>query len=158
MKSQNDRVVISGVGAGNADKELMTLAFEVGAEVARRGGTIVCGGLGGVMEGVCKGATSEGGLTVGIIPGSGRQEANKYVKIIIPSGLGHARNVLVVQSGMVVIALPGETGTLSEIAIALKSGRPVVGVDAWGDIEGVVCEPDPKSAVERAFELIWMSP
>ncbi|PLX41908.1 MAG: TIGR00725 family protein [Deltaproteobacteria bacterium] len=144
---------ISVVGAGSADSNLYKLAKEVGEQIALRGGVLVCGGLGGVMEAACRGASEAGGLTVGILPGPEAKEANPWVGVIIPTGIGHARNVLVAQSGDVVIALPGERGTMSEIAIALKTGRPVIGVRAWGDIEGVEVEVDAKNAVAKAFEF-----
>ena len=146
-------VRISVVGAGRADASLYELAKEVGKRIALRGGVLICGGLGGVMEAACRGASSAGGLTVGILPGSDALEANSWVKVALPTGIGHARNVLVVQAGDAVVALPGEWGTMSEISIALKTGRPVIGVGAWGEIEGVVVERDAESAVRKAFAL-----
>jgi hypothetical protein len=106
----------------------------------------VCGGLGGVMEAACRGAKEAGGLTVGILPGTDRAAANAFVEVAIPSGLGEARNVLVVRAADALIAVGGGHGTLSEIALALKAGKRVVGLDSW-DIEGVVAAPDPAAAV-----------
>lgn len=146
-------VQISVIGAGNADGGTRQSAERVGELVAARGGVVVCGGLGGVMEAACKGAASKGGQAVAIIPGSDPDTANPFATVVIPTGLGHARNVLVVQSGDAVIALPGETGTLSEIALALKTGRPVVGVAEWGGIPGVRVAQTPEEAVELAFSL-----
>jgi hypothetical protein len=116
--------------------------------IAGNGSVLVCGGLGGVMEAACRGAQEAGGTTVGILPGT--EEGNPYLDIIIRTGLGHARNVLVVLSADAVIALGGSYGTLSEIAIGLKLGRPVYGIATW-DIEGVIPCTTPEEAVTRAM-------
>jgi uncharacterized protein (TIGR00725 family) len=136
-------------------------AEAVGRAVAEAGAVLVCGGLGGVMEAACRGAHAAGGLTVGILPGRDRGQANRHVDIAIPTGLGEARNVLVVRSADVVVALAGEYGTLSEIALALQAGIPVVGLDTWelgraGDpvpVDPVVRAVDPARAVALALEL-----
>src|SRR5678815_2375684 len=122
---------VAVVGAGAPDTRVAALAEEVGRLLARSGAVVVCGGLGGVMEAACRGAKSEGGTTVGILPGSDRNDANPWVDVAIPTGLGEARNALVVRSVDVVIAIRGEYGTLSEIALALKTGEPVVGLETW---------------------------
>jgi uncharacterized protein (TIGR00725 family) len=122
---------IAVVGAGRCSADVAALAEAVGCELARRGAVLVCGGLGGVMEAACRGAKSAGGLTIGILPGSSRGDANRYVDVPIVTGMGEARNVLVVQSAQAVIAIHGEYGTLSEIAHALKLGIPVVGLHTW---------------------------
>ncbi len=122
---------IGVVGAAACPPELYQVAYEVGCLIAQRGAVLVCGGLGGVMEGASKGAFENGGLTVGILPGGDPSSANPYVKIPIPTGLGHARNILVVQTSQLVIAVDGKMGTLSEIAIALKLGIPVIGYNTW---------------------------
>jgi uncharacterized protein (TIGR00725 family) len=106
----------------------------------------VCGGLGGVMEAACAGARSVGGVTIGLLPGLERDAANRFVSVAIPTGLGELRNGLVVRTADAVIAVGGGYGTLSEIALALKAGKRVVGLDTW-DIEGVVAAPDPEAAV-----------
>ena len=106
----------------------------------------MCGGLGGVMEAACRGAQEGGGLTVGILPGTERAAANAFVDVVIPSGLGEARNALVVRAADALVAIGAGYGTLSEIALALKAGKRVVGLDSW-DIEGVVAAPDPEAAV-----------
>ena len=103
----------------------------MGREIARRGAVLVCGGLGGVMEAACKGAGGEGGLTIGILPGDSRQDANPYVQIPIVTGIGYARNVAVVKSAQAVIAIDGSYGTLTEIGYALQSGIPVIGLNTW---------------------------
>jgi uncharacterized protein (TIGR00725 family) len=118
----------------------------VGRALAERGAVVVCGGLGGVMEAACRGARAAGGLTVGILPGTDRTAANPFVEVAIQSGLGEARNALVVRAADALIAVGGGYGTLSEIALALKAGKRVVGLDSW-DIEGVVAVADPAAAV-----------
>ncbi|MGD8624712.1 MAG: TIGR00725 family protein [Anaerolineae bacterium] len=119
------------IGSASCDARVAALAEEVGRQIARRGAVLVCGGRGGVMESACRGARAEGGTTVGILPGTRRREANAYIDIIIVTGLGEARNAIVVRSADAVIALSGGYGTLSEIGLALKMGRPVVGLDTW---------------------------
>ncbi len=144
------RLQISVVGAGTADPLLFERARAVGRAVAAAGAVVVCGGLGGVMAGACRGAREAGGHTVGLLPGDDPAAANPWVEIAIPTGLGHARNVLVVQAGEVVLALPGSWGTASEVSLALKVGRPVVGVGAWDEVDGVVRVDDPARAVAEA--------
>jgi uncharacterized protein (TIGR00725 family) len=145
---------ISVVGAGTAAEPELALAQAVGVEIARAGAVLVCGGLGGVMEAACRGARRAGGRTVGIIPGSDPAAANPWVEVVVASGIGHARNVLVVQSGDAVVALAGSHGTRSEIALALKVGRPVVALGGWDDVEGVVHAGTPQAAVSMAQRLI----
>jgi uncharacterized protein (TIGR00725 family) len=123
----------------------------VGRELAARGAVLVCGGLGGVMEAACRGAKDAGGRTVGILPGTDRAAANPFVDIAIPTGLGEARNALVVGAADGLIAVGGGYGTLSEIALALKAGKRVVGLDSW-DIEGVVAVGDPAAAVAAVLD------
>ncbi len=123
--------MIAVCGAGVCDAVTAVLAEEVGRRVARAGALLVCGGLGGVMEAACRGATLAGGLTLGLLPGSDRTAANSFVQIAIPTGIGHARNVVIVQTADVVIAVRGEYGTLSEIALARKCGRRVIGLQTW---------------------------
>ena len=111
---------------------------------------LVCGGLGGVMEAACRGAKGGGGTTVGILPGADRGEANEFVDVAIPTGLGEARNALVVRAAEALIAVGGGYGTLSEIALALKAGKRVVGLGSW-DIEGVERAGTPEAAVEAVL-------
>lgn len=106
-------------------------AEHVGRLLAQAGAVVVCGGLGGAMEAVCRGAKAAGGTTIGILPGSRREEANRFVDVAIPTGLGEARNAQVVRAADVVLAVGGAYGTLSEIALALGNGTPVVGLDTW---------------------------
>lgn len=131
----------------------------MGAELARRGAIVVCGGGGGVMEAVCRGARSEAGMTVGLLPGTDRAEANAYVDVALPTGIGEMRNMLLVRASDAVIAIAGEFGTLSELAFALRIGTPVVGLDTWelakkgvAD-ESIVRAADPADAVDKALEL-----
>jgi len=123
--------MIAVFGHGQPTREEYNLAEEVGRLIARRGRVLVCGGLFGVMEAACMGAKAEGGRTVGIIRSYNRHRANAYVDIVIPSGLGDGRNVLVATAGEAAIAIGGRMGTLSEIAMALKHDIPVVGLRTW---------------------------
>jgi uncharacterized protein (TIGR00725 family) len=131
------------VGSGEGDSPA---AEAVGRELAARGAVVVCGGLGGVMKAACRGAREGGGRTVGILPGTDRAAANEFVDVAIPTGLGEARNALVVRAADALIALGGGYGTLSEIALALKAGKRVVALDSW-EIDGVIAVADPAQAV-----------
>jgi uncharacterized protein (TIGR00725 family) len=147
------------VGPGEAALGELALAEEAGAAIAEARCGLVCGGLGGVMEAACRGARSRGGLTVGILPGRDRESANGWVVVALPTGLGEARNALVVRAADAVVAIGGGWGTLSEIALAVKAGLPVVGLGTWeprlgGEpAEGVVRADDPKYAVAEALRL-----
>ena len=138
---------IAVIGASDCSGEEYRTAQTVGRLIAGHHATLVCGGMGGVMEASCRGAREAGGRTVGIVPDTGN--GNPYLDVVIRTGLGHARNFLVVQSGDAVIAIGGSHGTLSEIAIALKQHRPVFGIGSW-NIDGVVPCSGPEDAVERA--------
>ncbi len=150
---------VAVVGDGRCSADVAALAEAVGRELARRDAVLVCGGLGGVMEAACRGAKAAGGLTVGILPGTSRRDANPYVDVRVVTGMGEARNVLVVQSAQAVIAISGEYGTLSEIAHALKLGIPVVGLNTWELAKGgqerqaIVHAGTPQEAVEKALAL-----
>lgn len=122
---------VAVVGAGVAPPALSEVAEAVGRGLAANGAVVVCGGLGGVMEAACRGCRAAGGTSVGILPGVDRNDANDHVDVALATGMGEMRNALVVRSSDVVIALGGEYGTLSEIAFALKIGRPVVGYGTW---------------------------
>jgi uncharacterized protein (TIGR00725 family) len=138
---------VAVIGPGD---EPTVAAAEVGRLLAEQGVTLVCGGRGGAMEAACRGAKEADGLTVGILPGSDRSDANPFVDIVLPTGLGEARNALVVGAADVVIAIGGGYGTLSEIALALKAGKRVIGLGTW-EIEGVVAAEDPEAAVAAAL-------
>ena len=139
------------VGAGDASPELQAVAEAVGREVARRGGVVVSGGLGGVMAGACRGARDAGGMTLGILPGLDRSEANPHVEVALATGLGEARNALVVRAADALVAVGGGYGTLSEIALALKGGKRVVGIGSW-EIDGMVGAESAEEAVAAALD------
>jgi len=151
---------IAVIGGGQCSKKEARQAEEVGRQLARRGAIVVCGGLGGIMKAACKGASSEGGITIGILPGESRQSANLYVQIPIVTGLGEARNVIVVKSVQAVIAIGGSYGTLSEISHALKSGIPVIGLNTWSlsrngrQDKSIIPAQNPTEAVDKALDLI----
>lgn len=137
---------IAVIGASDCSPEEYETARTLGRLIAEMGATLICGGMGGVMEAACRGARESGGQTVGIVPDTGN--GNPYLNVVIRTGLGHARNALVVQSADAVIAVGGSHGTLSEIALALKTRRPVFGIGSW-DIPGVVACSVPEDAMER---------
>jgi uncharacterized protein (TIGR00725 family) len=149
----NRRPALAVIGAGNASAALRELAYAVGREAAEHGATLVCGGRGGVMEAAAQGARSNGGHTIGIIPGYDHADANPHVEFVIATGMGVARNAIVVASADAAIAMAGEAGTLSEIAIAIKLGRPVVALDSWPGIAGVRHSDSPAEAVTLALDL-----
>lgn len=130
-RKEQECLFIAVIGGSRCSAESTKLAEEVGRELARQGTVLICGGLGGVMEAACRGAHSEGGTVVGILPGNDRKSANPYVTIPIVTGLGYARNSVVVRSAQAVIAIDGSYGTLSEIAYALQDGIPVIGLNTW---------------------------
>jgi uncharacterized protein (TIGR00725 family) len=147
------RKQIGVIGAGACGSEVRALAEMVGREVAKRRAILLCGGLGGVMEAAAYGAKQEGGITLGILPGVLREDANLWIDIVVVSGMGHARNALIAQSSDALIAVNGEYGTLSEIALGLKMGKPVVVLEQGWEIEGVHRAKSPEEAVELAFRL-----
>ena len=142
------------IGAGEADKELYEQAREVGRLIAERGAILVCGGLGGVMEAAARGATENGGVAVGILPDEDRQRANECLSYSVATGVGQARNLAVVCTADVVIAVGGGYGTLSEIGLAKKVGRAVVVLESWGLPDHVTAVPSPEKAVQAAFGRI----
>ena len=144
---------IAVVGGGNCSSRVRETAEELGRLLAEEGHILICGGLGGVMEAVCRGAAEAGGTVVGILPGD-RGDANPYVGIRVATGMSHARNAIIVRSSDAVIALPGEYGTLSEIALALKMDRTVISLGSW-DIAGTMKARGPGEAIDllrRCFE------
>lgn len=143
---QNIRVSV--IGAGNCDDQTALTARRLGRLLPEAGFDLVCGGLGGVMLAACQGATEAGGLTIGILPGASRSEANAFVDVAISTGLGIMRNALVVANGDAAIAVAGGAGTLSEIAMALKTGKPVIALGTWSGLDGVVRAESPEEAVE----------
>ena len=140
------------MGSGSATGELYEQAREVGRLVAERGGIVVCGGLSGVMEAAARGAAENGGTAIGVLPDEDRKRANVYLSYSVVTGVGQARNLAVVCSGDVVVAVGGEYGTLSEVGLALKVGRPVVSLGSWELGDRVVITQTPREAVGAAFE------
>ena len=151
--------LIAVIGGGQCSKQEARLAETLGRMIAKHGAILVCGGLGGVMEAACKGAISEGGTTIGILPGDNRQAANPYVQIPIATSIGYARNVAVVKSAQAVIAVGGSYGTLSEIGHALQSGIPVIGLNSWSicrngeQDNSIILAQSPARAVDKALSL-----
>jgi uncharacterized protein (TIGR00725 family) len=141
---------VAVVGPGDATPEEADAAEQVGAALARAGAVVVCGGLGGVMAAACRGAHDAGGMTIAILPGADRRAANEWARVVIPTGMGEMRNALVVRAADAVIAVGGGYGTLSEVALALKTGVPVVGIDTW-PIDGVTGVNTPADAVATAL-------
>ena len=145
--------IIGVIGAGRAEQKLLKIAEEVGHLLAKEGVIVITGGLSGVMEAVSRGAYLEGGITVGILPTLRKEDANPYVKIPIPTGLGEMRNSLIVRASDVLIAIGGEYGTLSEIALALKTRKKVVGIKTW-NINGIINAKSAQEAVKIALDSI----
>ena len=147
------------VGGGEAGPDALAIAEDVGRHLARRHAVVLCGGLGGVMEAACRGAKAEGGTTVGILPTDDRHQANDYVDVAIATGMGEARNALVVRAADVLVAVDGEFGTLSEIALALRTGTPVVGIATWElsmhgrPVDVILRVETAEDAVEAALAL-----
>ncbi len=156
---EDSKKFIAVIGGSQCSSQESRLAEEVGRELAKRGATLVCGGLGGVMEAACRGASSEGGVTIGILPGESRQAANPYVQFPIVTGIGYARNVAVVKSAQAVIAISGSYGTLSEISHALQSGIPVIALNTWSlskngqQDNSIIPAQSPAEAVDKALNL-----
>jgi uncharacterized protein (TIGR00725 family) len=153
-------MIISIIGDSSCSPEEHNLAEAVGKLLAEQGVTLVCGGLGGVMEAACRGAKSKDGLTVGILPGENSSMANPWVDIPVATGMGEARNVAVVKSAQAVIAVGGGYGTLSEIAYALKSSIPVIGLSTWSlsrngqEDDSIIRVQTAKEAVDKAISLV----
>jgi uncharacterized protein (TIGR00725 family) len=152
-------MIIAVIGNSSCSPEEAKLAESVGELLAQRGATVICGGLGGVMEAACRGAKSQGGLTVGILPGQDSSAANPWVDIPVVTGIGEARNVAVVKSAQAVIAVGGSYGTLSEIAYALKSNIPVIGLNTWSlardgqEDDSIIRVRSAEEAVDKAISL-----
>ncbi|MHA1722362.1 MAG: TIGR00725 family protein [Candidatus Baldrarchaeia archaeon] len=153
---------------GEISEEVRRIAEETGREIAKRKAVLVCGGRGGVMEAAAKGAKENGGMTIGILPGRSRTEANPYIDVAIPTGIGRARNLIVVNCSDVVIAISGGPGTLSEVGLTLAEGKHVIAIRTSGGVAAllagktigdrtVIVVESPKEAVERAFELLEKS-
>lgn len=160
MRRFEGGVIVGVIGASKAGRGVARDAYEVGRLIARKGAALICGGLGGVMEAAARGAKEEGGLTIGVLPGDDPRQANPYIDVPIATGMGYARNVIIVRSSRAIIAVGGSYGTLSEIAYALNLGVPLVGLGTWdvakidkGKTE-MVMVGTPEEAVERAMREI----
>ena len=159
MTMQQRSTLISVIGGSNAAAPALEDAYQVGLELARRGAVVVCGGLTGVMEAVCKGAKAGGGTTIGILPGHIPDDANAYVDYPIATGMGYMRNAIVAKAGRAVIAIDGAYGTLSEIGHALGEGAFVIGLNTWHmSVDGVedtaiIRADSPVDAVEKALSV-----
>ncbi|MBN2423629.1 MAG: TIGR00725 family protein [Calditrichaceae bacterium] len=146
--------LIGVIGSGQCDLDVQNLAYQVGLEIGKKNYGLVCGGLGGVMEYAAKGCHESGGLTVGILPQEDAEYANPYIDLAIPTGMGVARNLIIVRSALGLIAVTGRYGTLSEIAYALQLGKPVVGLNTWDISEDIVKADNPRDAVDKITKLI----
>ncbi|MFW9833634.1 MAG: TIGR00725 family protein [Candidatus Thorarchaeota archaeon] len=160
--------MISVIGGSDSSPNNLELAEKVGAEIAKRGAILVCGGLGGVMEAACRGAKKEGGQTLGILPTDLKEHANDFVDIAIPTGFGYARNFLVAKTGDAVIAIDGQAGTLSEMAIAWFSDKPLVSLEPSGGwaaklagekiderrTDSIYAAKTPEEAVDMVFKVM----
>lgn len=153
------KLTIAVIGGGKCSAGEAVLAEAVGRELAKRGAILVCGGLGGVMEAACRGATIESGLTIGILPSDDLTTCNPYVQIPVATGVGYARNIAVVKSAQAIIAIDGDYGTLTEIGFALKSNIPVIGLNTWSlsrngqEDNSIIIAEDAVDAVEKAISL-----
>jgi hypothetical protein len=159
-KSDSDKkLIIAVIGGGQCSTKEAVLAEAVGRELAKREVILVCGGLGGVMEAACRGATIESGLTIGILPSDDPATCNPFVQIPVATGIGYARNIAVVKSAQAVIAIDGDYGTLTEIGYALKADIPVIGLNTWSlsrngqEDTSIVEAEDAVDAVEKAVSL-----
>ena len=152
-------MIIGVIGGAQTTPEMLVQAEAVGRELALRGVTLICGGLGGVMEAACRGAQQAGGTTIGVLPGEDRDEANPYVTLPIVTGVGRARNVIIVLTAEALIAVDGGYGTLSELGFALQFARPVVGIGTWhfgngtDDDASIVRCDNAVEAVDKAIEM-----
>jgi uncharacterized protein (TIGR00725 family) len=153
-------MIIGIIGGNKVSDQIAQTAYLVGKLIAERGGIVLCGGLGGVMESACKGAFEFGGMTIGILPGTDKADANPYVKIPIPTGLGYARNAIIAQTCDAYIAIGGAYGTLSEIAMALNNGKKVISLGSWdlekaGPVDATffIQATTPQDAVEIAMAV-----
>ena len=146
-------ILIAVIGGRKASSELLNMAHEVGILIAQHGAILLCGGLTGIMEAAARGAVMANGVTVGLLPGESKTEANPYIQVPIATGLGLARNAIITKAADAVIAIGGAYGTLSEIAFSLQFDKKVVGLNTW-DIEGVVKATTAQEAVSLALNRI----
>jgi uncharacterized protein (TIGR00725 family) len=146
-------LMIAVIGAGDAPAEVCAMALEVGREIAARGAVLINGGRGGVMSAAAEGARHAGGHTIGVLPDYDRASANEFIEFVVATGMGEARNAIIIASSDAVIALAGEGGTLAEIGFAIKMRRPIVALKSWPEIAGLNRAESPREAVELAISL-----
>ncbi len=151
----NEPTYISLIGPADASAEVLDLAGQAGEYIARAGAILVTGGGPGAMEAACRGAKHAGGTTLGLLPGTSRTAGNAFLDIVVPTGMGEMRNVLVVRTGDGVLAVGGGFGTLSEIALALKMGKPLVGIGSWSaQIDGLAAPVPCAGTVAEAMGML----
>ena len=147
-------MIIGVIGAANASPCGLDHAYQVGRLIAEKGAVLVCGGLGGVMEAASRGCAEAGGDVLGVLPGSSSDSANPYVTLPIVTAMGHARNIIIAQTARALVAIEGEYGTLSEMAIGMKLGKPVVQLGSWSQISTTHQAESPEQAIQMAFAAI----
>ena len=148
------KIYIGVIGAGDCSQEIYNMASELGHMIAQNEWILICGGLGGVMEGAAKGCYKGGGMTVGILPGEEKESANPFIHLAIPTGLGEGRNLVVIRASDAVLSIAGGYGTLSEIGLALKMGKPVIGLKTWPSIDGVDYVETPQQAMDMVVSYV----
>jgi uncharacterized protein (TIGR00725 family) len=146
--------IIGVIGGGTVTDTDYEIGRQVGRLIAEAGAVLVCGGLGGIMEAACRGAFEAGGQTLGLLPGPEAEQANRWVSLAVPTNLGHARNVIIAHTAEALIAVGGEYGTLSEMAIGLKLGKPVAALGSWPGLPGVSYAADPAEAVAAVLSKL----
>ena len=145
---------IAVIGARDCQRELYEKGVNLGTLLAENGYTVICGGLSGIMEAVCKGAQQNGGLTIGILPGDDPDDANQYVRIPIATGMGISRNLIIIRSAQAVIAINGGYGTLSELAFALQLNKPVIGIGTWEISKEIINVKSPEQAINKLNSIL----
>jgi uncharacterized protein (TIGR00725 family) len=154
MADSGKKIYIGVIGAGHCTKKLRDLASEVGKEIASQGAILVCGGLDGIMMGAAQGAKSADGVTIGVLPGTDKRDANEFIDYVVCSGFGEARNLIIIRTADAVIALPGMFGTLSELGFALKMKKPVISLGSWEVSDAIIKAKDAKEAVKLAIQAV----
>ena len=150
---RKQKIVISVIGGSSIGTRVEDLAEKVGAMIADLGCVLVCGGLGGAMEAAAKGAKKAGGITIGILPGKEKDDANPYIDIALPTSIGYARNTIVACSADIIVALPGSFGTNTEICYGLIHSRPVIDLGNW-NVNGMIDAKDLEEAEEKIKKII----
>ncbi len=153
MRELRDKKRIGVIGGKSVDKEIYSIAYKLGKEIAKRGHIVVCGGLGGVMEAVSRGSKEEGGISIGLLPGNSIENSNPYITIPVATGIGIMRNLQIVYNSDIIVAVDGSYGTLSEIAYSLALGKTVLGYKTW-NIEGIESFNDLNSLLKRMDSIL----